>query len=160
MTTMRPAIMAVVLGLGLPMAQVQARSSNPNGQAREAPRDIAIGDPQRAMMLDALHKAVDRELGQPSRFIVRTLRVQGRWGHAVVDPRTPSGGRIDMARTSQAEAAREGLLDGDTIHALLERRKTGWTIRAWMIAPTDVGWAGWPADYGVPYELLGLPAPD
>jgi len=158
--TGRCRVLAAMLACAVAAVPATAADTGPSAHAEETPRDIAVADPQRRAMLDALHTAVDRDLGQPNRFVVRTLRVQGRWGYAVVDPRTPAGGRIDLARTSHAEAAREGLLDGDAIHALLERGKTGWIVKAWVMAPTDIAWADWPDDYGVPYRLLGLPPPD
>lgn len=131
--------------------------ATPAGQS--PPVDVPRGDPQREAILAALHKEVDADLAQPNKFLVETLRTQAGWGFAVVRPRTPAGGPIDLGKTAYAEAARDGLMDGDTIYALLRRTPAGWVVKAWAIGPTDVAWAAWPDEFGAPYALLSLPKP-
>lgn len=125
--------------------------------ALAAPVDIAkSADPRRAAMLAALHRAIDRGMGQPVKFVVKSLKVQDGWGFAVLVPRTPQGGPIDVGKTTSAEAAREGSYDGDIIYALLRQRGGGWIVPTWVMGPTDVAWASWPEEYGAPGALLGL----
>ena len=126
-------------------------------QQVRSPHDLSVGDPVRRSLLDALRPEIERDLGQKVRFVVETLRVQDNWAFAVVAPRTPGGAKIDFARTHHAERQRAGVLDGDTIYALLERRSGRWSVRSFAIGPTDVAWADWSDEFGAPEALLGLP---
>ncbi|MEI9849615.1 MAG: hypothetical protein WDN24_00775 [Sphingomonas sp.] len=122
--------------------------------AAQGATDVGAGHPLRAVLLDALRPAIAADLGQPVRFVVTKLRVQGDWAFAVVRPQTPAGQWIDFARTHYAERQREGMLDGDTVHALLRREKGAWRVKDFVIGPTDVAWDAWPQQYGVPRGLL------
>lgn len=125
-----------------------------------APRAIERADPLRRILLDALRPEVERDLGQKLIFVVDLLRVQDGWAFATLAPRTPAGAQIDFSRTRHAERQREGMLDGDTIHALLRWTGGKWKIVTWVIGPTDVAWAGWPEEHGAPQSLFGLPEGD
>lgn len=125
----------------------------------ERPRDVGVGDPLRKPLLDALRPAIEADLGQPVRFVVKTLRKQGDWVFAVVTPQTKTGRQIDFTKTRYAEAIRDEVFDSDTIFALLERKGGAWSVRAFAIGPTDVTYAGWPDQFGAPYSLFGLKAP-
>lgn len=118
--------------------------------------DIGVADPQRRVLLNALRPAIERDLGQKVKFVVRTLRRQDRWAFAHVVPQTPSGGTIDFRRTRHAERVEAGIFDGPDIYALLELRDGRWTVRDFVVGPTDVSYAGWPDDYGAPAALFGL----
>lgn len=118
--------------------------------------DIGVGDAQRRVLLDALRPVVERDLEQKVIFVVRTLRRQDRWAFAHVMPQTPVGGAIDFRRTHHAERVEAGIFDGPDIYALLEMRDGRWTVRDFVVGPTDVTYAGWPEDYGVPAGLFGL----
>jgi hypothetical protein len=121
-----------------------------------APRDIGPGDPLRKPLLDALRPTVEKDLGQPVRFVVEKLRRQQGWVFIVAYPQTPAGRSIDFMKTRHAERAEAGLLDGDTLYALLQQRGQKWTVLDYVIGPTDVTYAGWPDDYGAPPALFGL----
>lgn len=125
----------------------------------EPPRDVGAGDPLRKTLLDTLRPAIEADLGQPVQFVVRTLRKQNDWAFAHVVPQTKSGASIDFARTRYAEALREGMFDGADTFALLEQKHGRWTVKAFVVGPTDVTYAGWPDEYGAPYPLFGLPVP-
>lgn len=118
--------------------------------------DIGVADPQRRIVLDALRPAIERDLAQKVRFVVRTLRRQDRWVFAHVVPQTPAGGAIDFRRTRHAERVEAGIFDGPDIYALLEMRDGRWGVRDFVVGPTDVTYAGWPDDYGAPTELFSL----
>ena len=75
-------------------------------------------------------------------------------------PQKLNGKPIDFTRTRYAEQIREGIFDGETIYALLEHHAGRWTVRDFVIGPTDVHYAGWPDEFGVPYTLLDLPQPE
>lgn len=118
--------------------------------------DVGLGDPQRRMLLDALRPTIERDLGQKVQFVVRTLRRQDRWAFAHVVPQTPAGGTIDFRRTRHAGRIEAGIFDGPDIYALLEMRDGRWTVRDFVVGPTDVTYAGWPDEYGAPAGLFGL----
>jgi len=123
----------------------------------ETARDIGRADPMRKTLLDALRPAVERDLGQKLIFVVHVLRIEGDWAFADIAPRTPAGAPVDFARTHHAKRQREGMLDGDTIYALLRREAGRWTVVAFVVGPTDVAWSGWHDEYGVPESLFRLP---
>lgn len=120
-------------------------------------RDVGRSDPLRRTLLDVLRPAMERDLGQKLIFVVNVLRVEADWAFADVAPRTPAGAPIDFRRTRHAERMREGMLDGDTIYALLRRRDARWRVVAYVVGPTDVAWAGWHEEFGAPRSLFRLP---
>lgn len=124
---------------------------------KDAAHDVKARDPMRRTLLDALRPAIERDLGQKLIFVVHVLRVKGDWAFADVAPRTPGSEPIDFARTRHAERRREGMLDGDTIYALLRRKAGRWTVAMFVVGPTDVPWAGWHEEYGAPETLFALP---
>ncbi|HEX2892041.1 hypothetical protein [Vineibacter terrae] len=154
----RLGVLAVVLAAAalLPPAPAAAQPARPGQGA--PPRDIATADPLRKTLLDALRPAIERDLGLPVQFVVKTLRQQNDWAFAIVVPQARDGSQIDYRRTRYAEAIREGMFDGGTVFALLQKRDQ-WTVRAFVIGPTDVAYAAWPDEYGAPYALFGLPPP-
>ncbi len=124
--------------------------------AGEAPvEEIARDDPRRKPILDALRPAVEAELHQAVVFVVDVIRVQGDWAFATLHPRTKAGAPIDFATTGLADMAED--LDGDTTFALFERVDGRWYAIAYVIGPTDVAYADWPAHYGAPAGLFRLP---
>lgn len=132
-----------------------ALASSVAAQAQTAPaRTIGIGDPSRAQLLDALRIVIAKDLGQPVKFVVYDMRVQADWAFVVAHPQTPGGAPIDFGKTRYAERLREGVLDGDTLYALLQRRAGTWTVVEFMIGPTDVGWMDWQATYRTPAGLI------
>ena len=122
-------------------------------------REIGPADPLRKPVLDRLHREVDAAIAQPNQFVVSKLRQQGDWVYAEVTPQTPAGKPIDIAKSAFAELEKEGMLDSHIIYALLQRGKSGWTVRSWQMGPTDVVQAGWPEEFGVSHELVGLRRP-
>lgn len=124
-------------------------------QAQTTPtRTIGIGDPSRAQLLDTLRAAIGKDLGQPVRFIIDEMRVQRDSAFVVAHPRTPAGAAIDFSRTHYAERPEAGVMDGDTIYALLQRRGGVWAVVTFMIAPTDMGWMDWQDTYHTPAGLI------
>jgi hypothetical protein len=51
-----------------------------------------------------------------------------------------------------------GVFDGDSTQALLQIKKGKWTVRTFVIGPTDVAWSGWMAEpYFAPKEIFPAP---
>ena len=124
----------------------------------EPARDLGPRDELRKLLLDVLRPIIVRDLDQEEeiRFVVQTMRVQDRWAWIVARPQTASGRPINLEETRYAPQVREGMMDGDTIYALLEHNPYAWVVKDFVIGPTDVAWEDWPQRYGAPRELLGL----
>ena len=127
--------------------------------AAAAARDVGPADPLRPVLLNALRPAIVADLGQSVKFVVATLRTQGDWAYVVARPQRPDGREIDFRATRYREAIDQGVFDGPTLYALMQRREQRWTVVDFVIGPTDVAWAGWPEEHGAPAALLGLPNP-
>lgn len=122
-------------------------------------RDVGPADPLRPVLLNALRPAIVADLGQSVKFVVATLRTQGDWAYVVARPQRPDGREIDFRATRYREAIDQGVFDGPTLYALMQRREQRWTVVDFVIGPTDVAWAGWPEEHGAPAAMLGLPNP-
>lgn len=127
--------------------------------AAAAARDVGPADPLRPVLLNALRPAIVADLGQSVKFVVATLRTQGDWAYVVARPQRPDGREIDFRATRYREAIDQGVFDGPTLYALMQRREQRWTVVDFVIGPTDVAWAGWPEEHGAPAALLVLPNP-
>lgn len=121
--------------------------------------DIGAADPQRRMLLDALRPAIERDLMQKVKFVVRTLRRQDRWAFAHVVPQTPAGGTVNFRKTRHAERVEAGIFDGPDVYALLEQKDGRWMVRAFVVGPTDVAYLAWPDEFGAPIGLFDPGAP-
>lgn len=117
-------------------------------------RNVAVGDPQRRALLDTIRPAIEQRVGQPVQFVVDVLRVQGDWAFYAGHIQRPDGRPIDFSRTAYAEALEEGVFDGPTTYALLQRRGAAWRLVDWVVGPTDVYYLGWPEAEGAPNTLF------
>ncbi|MDG9923904.1 MULTISPECIES: hypothetical protein [unclassified Pseudomonas] len=129
----------------------------PQAAAPVATLDMGKDDARRKPLLDALRSHAQEDLDQPVQFVVDTLRERDGWVFAVVRPQTKDGQPIDFSRTVHAERLEAGILDSDTIFALLQLQDGQWQVRDYVVGPTDVAWAGWATDYQAPAELFDLP---
>lgn len=143
-------------GRGLLAATILMLTASPTVVAQDLsiPRTVGLGDPVRAVLLETLRTAIAKDLEQPVRFVVREMRRQQGWAFVSVRPQTPAGAPIDFARTRYAEQQAEGMLDGDTVTALLRENKGRWSVVTFVIGPTDVAWADWPERFGAPAGLI------
>lgn len=126
-------------------------------QTPAAARDVGPADPLRPVLLNALRPAIVADLGQSVKFVVATLRTQGDWAFVVARPQRPDGREIDFRATRYREQIEQGVFDGPTLYALMQRREQRWTVVDFVIGPTDVHHAGWPEEFGAPAGMLGLP---
>jgi len=117
-----------------------------------------LKNPLRKTILDALRPSIEKDLKQKVIFKVDELRVYGTWAFAHVHPIQPNSKPINFAKTKYAEAEREGMFDGDSTYALLRLVKGKWTVRDFVIGPTDVYWSNWmDAPYNAPKTLFPPP---
>lgn len=133
-----------------PIPSVQAQTHTP-------PR----GSPERAAILDAVRDPVQRRIGKPVIFVVRTLRVMGEagvvWAFVAAEPRNPDGSRVDYTGTPFEDAVRAEVFGG-LVHALL-RRDAGaqggrWRLVTQAIGASDVPYVHWWRRFGAPRAVL------
>jgi hypothetical protein len=120
-------------------------------QIRNGGTVVPAGSPVRAAILDAVRPPVQRALGGPVEFVVRTMRVQSGWALVIADPQRPGGGRIDPRRYFSADDL-EGM-DGLTVNAIVRLQGGRWRLVGHAIGPSDV-WYCDPA-LGAPRALTG-----
>jgi len=132
-------------GLALPALPAEAQQIRPGGTT------VPAGSPMRRAILDAVRPPVERTLGGPVEFVVRTLRVQGGWALVIADPQRPGGGRIDARRYFSADDIE--VMDGLTVNAIVRLRGGRWRLVDHAIGPGDV-WYCDPA-LGAPRSLTG-----
>ena len=137
---------ALALGLALPAVPAQAQ------QIRNGGTIVPAGSPQRRAILDAVRPPIQRALGGPVEFVVRTMRVHNGWGLVIADPQRPGGGRIDPRRYYSADDL-EGM-DGLTVNAIVRFSGGRWRLIDHAIGPSDVWYCG--VD-NVPAVLTGCP---
>lgn len=129
----------------------------PSEPAPPAPPAAPSPEAESQELLDALAPVVSQDVGQPVSFTIDTVRVENDWAWLVVQPRAAAGGDIDWSQTKYAEQNAEGVLDGGgTTYALLKRENGEWRVLEFVVGPTDVAYAEWPARHGAPAELMGL----
>lgn len=120
----------------------------------EPVRTVAVGDPVRAVVLDALRATAEADLGQRVKFVVRKLRTCGDFAFVLAVPQTPDGAEIDFASTRHAERIDQGAFDGADTYALLRRAGGAWRAVAYAVGPTDVVWLEWQEKFALPAALF------
>jgi hypothetical protein len=120
-------------------------------------RTIGKSDPLRKPLLDGLRGPIEKDLGQPVQFAVSLLRVQGDWAFVIATPQTKTGQAIDYSRTHYAQAIADGVFDGGTVFALLKSDHGAWSVKEFVIGPTDVAFLAWPDQHGAPATLFEMP---
>jgi hypothetical protein len=130
------------------------RAATPHAEA--PPLEVGRDDPRRKPLLDALRPEIESDLGQKLIFEVAHLRERNGSAFAVVHPRTPAGKPVDFTKTRYAQRQADGVLDGDSVFALLQYRDDRWQVQEFVVGPTDVAWANWAQDYGAADDLFTM----
>ena len=118
---------------------------------------MAANDPARAEVQPILDAQLTRELDVAAKVKVEILRAEGPWVFVSGLAMNPAGADIDFSTTSLAEPAADGMIDGNTVTALLRKAANGtWEVVEFHIGPTDVPQVGWPQDYHVSPALVGM----
>lgn len=125
----------------------------PSAQAAEI---VRRDNPLRKVLLDAVRPAVEDDVGVPVQFVVDVLQVEGRWAYLAGTAQQKDGSPIDFDGTQFAEAIEEGMFDGPTVKALLQKSGKSWRVTAYNIGATDVVEAGWPDEFGVPCSVVNF----
>ena len=102
-------------------------------------QEPARGSADRAALMDALRPHAVWQLGGPVEFVIDTLRVEGRFGFAMVQPQRPGGVGIDLAHSPMGLRDPEivDYMDGTTMQALYEKSGETWVAVHWAIGATD-----------------------
>ncbi len=140
----------IVSGCGAFAASVQVSPAF----AGDEPYDVGRDDPDRKPILDAIRPRVESEMRGPVEFVVRSIRAQGGFAFAVLDPQRPGGKPISPAETGHADAAE--FMDGLTVYALVLWSNDRWNLVDAVTGPTDVAYEPWPAIYGAPPAIFGF----
>jgi hypothetical protein len=164
---------ALVLG-GCGAAATETEADSPSAT------EDAVTTTERAPILESVRAQVKKDFAGAAWirshkpvFVVRALHDDGRraFVRARILKRDASGKDrelqdSDFAGSVYEDDIREGLFDGPELIAALEKKESGWAIMqkmdgtdvltAYMVGPTDVGWAGWDEEFGLPRAWLGF----
>lgn len=133
-----------------------AACTQPPGST-ETPSAPAAASDNSAAMLSTLTPVVAAEIGAPVRLEIKQVIVQDDWAWLAVQPLQPDGSAIAWSTTTLASRYENGAMDqSGATYALLKQENGAWRIVTHVIAPTDVAWASWPAEYGAPAEIMGF----
>lgn len=91
---------------------------------------------------------VEDAFGAGVKLKVETLNVEGSWAFVLAKV---SG--VDLAKSSLAEAAKEGGVSNQYA-ALLTKRQKRWELVDSVIGPTDPAWLAWVETHEVPEKLF------
>ncbi|WP_461344621.1 hypothetical protein [Brevundimonas sp. GN22] len=98
------------------------------------------GSPERTALMDALRGQVEGELGGRAEFVVKTLRSNGQWAFAEVEPQWPGGRRINPANTPLYREEPDWPFDGLHTEAIYRKMNGRWQVLHHSIGATDVWW--------------------
>lgn len=118
----------------------------------------ASGTALRKAVLDGLRPTIEKDLGQKVVFVVKEIRVYKGFAYVAAQPVKKDLKPIDFSKTKYKERIDDGVFDGDTLYALLKVNKSKWTVKDFVIGPTDVYWSIWTEKpYNAPKEVLPPP---
>ena len=120
-----------------------------------APREVPVGDPLRAVLLDAIRPDAEEVLGPPVLFRVLEIAVDGDRAFARLYGERPGGVAIDLATTPAVVdwGWSLDLFDGPRFEVFYHFTDE-WTVERWEVGATDAWWFGYDcANYGQFYEM-------
>ena len=149
---------ALLVAFGLALAAC-SDTAPPAAPAAPAAPEAPAADAATEALLAVLTPVVSAEIGQPIRFEPTNVTIRDDWAYVVGQPQQPNGAAINWATTALASRYENGAMDtGGATHVLLKQENGVWRVVTHVIAPTDVAWLTWPVEYGVPADVLGVPA--
>ena len=122
---------------------VQAVADKPAAPATAAAGAIhtpAAGSPERTALMDTLRAKVRGELGGDAVFVVKTLKSNGQWAFAELEPQWRDGRKIDPHSTPLYRQDPDWPFDGLHTEAIWRKVDGRWTVFAHSIGSTDVWW--------------------
>ena len=158
-----PAVLATVSAEPTPSIEATDAGSSLDGGvqrdylSRQTKGDaIALGDPRRKAILDALRVVAERDLGQRVRFEVETLRTARGWAAIAGRPIRPDGGRIDYSHTQYAAWIKDGTFD-EGVLSLLRNDGGRWRVVEYECGVTDSPGDSWLWNHKVNADLFWHP---
>lgn len=151
-STREPAIRTIILGLALCAVLLCASAAFQPALTQGRVWSPKAGSDERKIILNAARVPVERDLGQPIVFKVRSLRVSTDWAFVYGTPQRADGRPIDYTKSIYAESAGE---DGfnDVAAVLLARDGGGWRVVTYSVGFGDVVWDTWDEEFGAPEWL-------
>ncbi len=133
------AFLIVVLGAGASVAETRYWTPK-------------MGSDERKIVLNAARVPVEKDLGQPVEFKIKTLRVSEEWAFVFGTPQRAGGKPIDYSKTIYAEDVKAGTFSGEAA-VLLARDGAGWRVITYSVGFGDVVWDSWDEEFGAPAWL-------
>ncbi|CAN5384257.1 hypothetical protein BH10PSE1_BH10PSE1_31880 [soil metagenome] len=134
---------------------VAAPAATPASPAAE----LSATDPARVAIQTVLEAVVARSLGVPAKINVEIMRAETagdtQWAFVSGPAVALDGAEIDLSKTSMARPAKDGMMDGTNVIALLKHSGGVWAVATMAIGPTDVPQVAWPQQYKVSPALVG-----
>jgi len=115
----------------------------------------AAGSAERKQLLDTARGPLEKKLGQPIKFVVKSLKASGDWAFLYAAMQGSDGHPVNYVGTSFEQASEAGVMSKNYA-ALLQRSGATWGLRAEAIGPTDVAWTNWAQDYGAPAGIFDV----
>lgn len=110
------------------------------------------GSAERKVVLDAARVPIEKDLGEPIVFDVRTLRVTPEWAFVHAVPKQPDGNPIDYSKSIYAQDVKDGAFSGEAA-VLLARDAGVWRVMTYSVGFGDVVWDSWDEEFGAPAWL-------
>ena len=111
-----------------------------------------MGTDERKILLNAARVPVERDLGQPIVFKIRSLRVSKEWAFVYGSPQRSDGKPVDFSKSIYADQAASGDFN-DEAAVLLVREGAGWRVVTYSVGFGDVVWDTWDEEFGAPAWL-------
>lgn len=124
--------------------------------AAELDNEVSADDPIHDAVIASANVTLSEQIGDDVAIQPEIFRSEGDWAFVYGPVRMADGSAIDWSTTNFAEAASEGMLDGELGVVLLNWSDGDWRVMETAIAPTDVPQAGWPDEHHVSPSLVGL----
>lgn len=110
------------------------------------------GSDERKVVLNAARVPVEKDVGQPVQFRIKTLRVTPDWAFVFGTPQRADGRPIDYSKTIYAEDVKAGTFSGEAA-VLMARDGAGWRVITYSVGFGDVVWDSWDEEFGAPAWL-------
>ena len=118
--------------------------------------EVGAGDPIHDAVIAAANTTLAEQIGQPVAIQPEIFRSEGEWAFVYGPVRKPDGTALDWSTTAMADAAAEGMMDGDLGIVLLNWLDGEWRVVEAAVGPTDVPQVAWPDEHHVSPALVGL----
>lgn len=124
--------------------------------AQQHAMDVARGDPDRRLLMDAIRPTLMRATDGPVHFGVLVLRRFGEFAFGVLQPRRPERQPIDWAETLYRDRLQEPHFNNGRTFVLWRRLAEGWKVEEYAVGPADAVWTVWQRRYSLPQVMLDL----